>query len=376
MVRYTGASQCAHNVVTPYGLHHTFAQFGSGSFVPGTRTLLSRHVLIDPLTLVNEWEVLKQKIGNPAIEDLMFIDERAPVITPYHVMLNIMRLIKSGAKNSCGMGVGALREDIENNEVVLRMGDWRTPATIMEKLYRIKQLKVLQATVEFGVNSVERRRLSSLPISRVNRMYAYAYEGLEYKFNITTPRQTSELLKDNESLIFEGAQGMLLDEKYGLGDEKYRTWSDITFTNAYDVLEEAELLQFENDITRVGVLRTYFTRHGDGPFPTENKSLKWPDHNTGDGYQGKFRQGDFDLTLARRSIENIGGVDMLALNHVDRTDDGKVTVIEEYEAPATTHYVKEFEELLDIDGGGIYSHGPTAKDKFATVRIGEGELVK
>ena len=54
MVRFSGGPQAAHNVVTPGGRHHTFSQFGSGTFVPAARTLLSRFVLIEPYALFNE----------------------------------------------------------------------------------------------------------------------------------------------------------------------------------------------------------------------------------------------------------------------------------------------------------------------------------
>src|SRR5690349_15156675 len=66
VVRYNGGSQAAHNVVTETGKHHTFAQFGSGSFNAGVSTLLSRYVFVDPVALVNEAEVLEPKLGeNP-----------------------------------------------------------------------------------------------------------------------------------------------------------------------------------------------------------------------------------------------------------------------------------------------------------------------
>ena len=54
VVRFNGGAQAAHNVVTPDGRHHTFAQFGSGSFTPGVRTHLSRFMLVDPLHEVDE----------------------------------------------------------------------------------------------------------------------------------------------------------------------------------------------------------------------------------------------------------------------------------------------------------------------------------
>src|SRR5215210_5965423 len=59
VIRYNGGAQAAHNVITPDGRHHTFAQFGSGTFVPGTRTHLSRYMLVDLLALLAEAEHLR-----------------------------------------------------------------------------------------------------------------------------------------------------------------------------------------------------------------------------------------------------------------------------------------------------------------------------
>src|SRR5437773_11389748 len=54
VVRFNGGPQAGHNVVTSDGRHHTFSQFGSGTFVPGVRTLLSRFVLIEPYAMFKE----------------------------------------------------------------------------------------------------------------------------------------------------------------------------------------------------------------------------------------------------------------------------------------------------------------------------------
>src|SRR3954462_3394351 len=81
VVRFNGGPQAGHNVVTADGRHHTFAQFGSGSFVPGVRTLLSRFMLIEPYALLNEAAHLEQ-IGVPDPMSRLFIDGRCLVITP------------------------------------------------------------------------------------------------------------------------------------------------------------------------------------------------------------------------------------------------------------------------------------------------------
>ena len=56
VVRYNGGAQAGHNVVTPDRLHHTFSQFGSGTFIPGVKTHLSRFVVLNPLGMMREEE--------------------------------------------------------------------------------------------------------------------------------------------------------------------------------------------------------------------------------------------------------------------------------------------------------------------------------
>src|SRR5207244_7502212 len=90
VVRFNGGPQAGHNVVTPDGRHHTFSQFGSGTFITGVRTLLSRFMLIEPYALLNEAEHLRQ-IGLPDAMARLSIDARCPIITPAHQAANRLR---------------------------------------------------------------------------------------------------------------------------------------------------------------------------------------------------------------------------------------------------------------------------------------------
>jgi adenylosuccinate synthase len=104
----------------------------------------------------------------------------------------------------------------------------------------------------------------------------------------------------------------LLDEWRGF--HPHTTWSTCTFEHAIDLLRGCD-----REVVKLGVLRTYFTRHGAGPFPTEDASLDaiLEPHNAMHPFQGKFRRGWFDAVLARYAIEACDGIDALALTHVD-----------------------------------------------------------
>ncbi|HMA92189.1 MAG TPA: adenylosuccinate synthetase, partial [Polyangiaceae bacterium] len=70
VMRFNGGAQAGHNVVTDSGRHHTFSQFGSGTFVPGVRTHLSRDVVVHPTALAVEAEVLTRQGVTDALERL------------------------------------------------------------------------------------------------------------------------------------------------------------------------------------------------------------------------------------------------------------------------------------------------------------------
>jgi len=121
-------------------------------------------------------------------------------------------------------------------------------------------------------------------------------------------------LLDAGTVVFEGAQGVLLDEWHGF--HPYTTWSTTTFANASALLGG-------RDAVRLGVLRTFTTRHGNGPLVTEDASLDLTDpHNPTNPWQGPFRVGHFDAVAHRYALEVCGGVDALALTHLDLADRG------------------------------------------------------
>ncbi|MGE3913811.1 MAG: adenylosuccinate synthetase, partial [Chloroflexota bacterium] len=87
VVRFNGGAQAGHNVVTPDGRHHTFAQFGSGTLVRGVNTHLSRYMLVNPLAMLKEDEAL-QALGVTDALRRTSIDRRALLTTPIQVAAN------------------------------------------------------------------------------------------------------------------------------------------------------------------------------------------------------------------------------------------------------------------------------------------------
>ncbi|MFI5909404.1 adenylosuccinate synthetase [Dactylosporangium sp. NPDC051541] len=290
VVRFNGGAQAAHTVVLADGRKHTFAQFGSGSLRPGVRTHLSRFMVVDPLALVTEAEHLIS-LGAADIWDRLTVDASALIATPYHRLANRSAELARGADRhgSCGMGVGATMEyALAYPDDALRAGDCVNVPVLRRKLAQTR------ARLGVGGPSVE---------ACISAFIGFA----------STVRLV-ERLPAGGACIFEGAQGVLLDEWHGF--HPYTTWSTATFSNALSLLDEGIFL--DTSVTRLGVLRTVTTRHGAGPLPTEDPSLGITDpNNPSNPWQGPFRVGTFDAPLHRYALEAAGGVDGLVLTHLD-----------------------------------------------------------
>ena len=136
VVRYNGGAQAGHNVVTPEGVHHTFAQFSAGCFVPNVRTFLSRHVVVHPTALLVEARALCEK-GVPDVFGRIRISERARIITPFHQAAGRIRELARGESKhgTCGVGVGeTVKDALENPEGAILAGDLRNVAKLRRQL--------------------------------------------------------------------------------------------------------------------------------------------------------------------------------------------------------------------------------------------------
>ncbi len=140
VVRFCGGPQSGHNVVTPEGLHHEFSQFGSGTFIDGCRTFLSRFMLIEPFSMMNEERHL-QELGIRDAFDRTLVDEQCLVITPFQKAVNQIHQRVHGRHSSCGRGVGQTREDhLREGNKVLFAGDLHDKKKTEEKLRFIQGL--------------------------------------------------------------------------------------------------------------------------------------------------------------------------------------------------------------------------------------------
>lgn len=316
VVRFNGGPQAAHNVVLPDGRHHTFSQFGSGGFVRDVRTLLSRFVVIEPYALLNEAAHLA---GVGVADPLggLIIDARCRVITPVQRVANILRERSRGAAahGTCGVGFGeCVADSLATPELAVRAGDFRSPGDLAARLRRAHEAKRDEIAPLRELADRDQARILDDP--RWIELFVERASRIVSEAAIVDTEVADRTIRESRRPIFEGAQGVLLDEDFGF--HPHTTWSRTTFTNAETLLDAAG---FEGPHERIGVIRTYMTRHGAGPFVSQSlgglPGLTEP-HNRGDGPQGDFRVGVLDLVALRYAIDVCGRVDGLAITHLDR----------------------------------------------------------
>jgi adenylosuccinate synthase len=355
VVRYNGGAQAAHTVVTPTGAVHTFSQWGSGTFSPGVRTYLSEYMLVDPFALLNE-ELHLQSVGVSDGFARMYIDERALIVTPFARSLNRLREYARGEARhgSCGMGIGeTMEEKCELGELVLYAGDMRNEEQLREKLdmQRIRMQKVATQLTEGlsleGEILDEWKLLAAEDGQAMTNIIAVCRRVAEL-VTIVPRAQVHEFFRPEGVVIFEGAQGVLIDQDFGF--TPYTTWSDTTSKNAKNILGACG---FEGEVKVIGVLRGYAVRHGPGPFVSEDHGLtrNLPDtHNVWNAWQKDFRVGVFDAVSSRYALAVTGGIDVLAINCLDRLSEMTELVIATHYRADGSMNTEEFLEGRDGKG--------------------------
>ena len=322
VVRFNGGAQAGHNVVLPDGRHHTFSQFSSGTFIEGVHTVLASPVVIHPTALLVENDALRSAGVSDAVRRLL-IDARCRVITPFHQAAGRLREIVRGdeAHGSCGVGFGeAVKDSLEHPDESLTYGDLAETASALAKLESVRQRlldEFRSADMPDQRASDEMRILESGSVSRRWLEIAAALLPLSPP---APAARIAERLHLPGSVVFEGAQGMLLDERWGF--HPHTTWSSVG-ADALDRLSRE--WDLPEPIVHFGAIRSYLTRHGAGPFPTRDDALcaLAEAHNGSQGWQGDFRRGHPDALLLRYALRHAGRIEGLLVSHLDVFENGR-----------------------------------------------------
>jgi len=329
VVRYNGGSQASHTVTTPQGILHKFSQLGSAMFLDGCHTYISGNMVVNPFNLVEETRQFAEKTGQEtqSVLQRVSIDDSCYIVTPYHKLVNQMREISEGdgRRGSVGTGVSEVRRILSERNIGIKMQDLFDRTLLPEKLGIL-----YSCTKEFydaNKNTIDRETPASVRDSFMEEARfllesgsaAYICKELQSllssnKFNITFDA-CARLQADN-GIVFEGAQGLLIDEVYGF--KPNTTILDTTIENALNICEALKA----GNIVKIGVAKAFTSRHGMGAFPTETAELngKIDDANQESSFwNGAMRFGWFDAVLMRYA-QSVNNVDELFMSSIDKLD--------------------------------------------------------
>ena len=293
VIRFNGGHQAGHCVVTKDGKKHVFSNFGSGTFrkVP---TYWSSYCTVAPVFLMEELEILD-------IECKIYIDKHCPITTHYDILYNRSKEITLGKNRngSCGVGFGAT-VDREKQAVSLLFRDlFDSEEKLREKLLEIKKF------YRFKVNVNTAFDFDNFDHSREDNIFFRSIKKIKNLFekDLIVPITQREIFNKNWSTyIFEGAQGILLDQNYG--DKPHITKSNTTSKNAIEILKEQ---QIDIPIEIFYVTRAYQTRHGNGTFRKKHPKFQLRNNqnetNVLNKFQGEFKANFLDVDAIQYALK-------------------------------------------------------------------------
>ncbi len=326
VVRYQGGNNAGHTVeigADRYVLHLV----PSGILHAGKRCVIGNGVVVDPLALLEEIDGVEAR-GISTVGRL-FVSDRAHLVFPYHRLIDDYREQKPAGGSKIGTtkrGIGPTYGD-KAARVGLRAGDLLEPDFAARLRRRVETNNRILAT--FG---------APLPdVEETLRTYAAAARRLAPYVADTIP-MIHQALAARQPILFEGAQGTMLDIDYG-------TYPFVTSSNATSggACTGSGLPPHRVDRV-IGVIKAYSTRVGEGPFPTELKDamgehIRRVGHEFGATTGRPRRCGWFDLVVARYSVM-VNGIDDWAVTKLDVLDEVaeiKVCVAYEHEGRRYEH---------------------------------------
>lgn len=289
VVRFNGGAQAGHTVVTPWGHRHVFSHFGSGSLA-GASTYLSRFFVASPhLFLQERAELMKL----PAFLEVA-IDPEAEMTTPYDVMINrcLERSRGDNRHGSVGVGFG---------ETVLRAERGiRFPASLLfsPPWKQFDELLAVRGYTALRLSELNLHDDETLDDMKVTGVFLREME--EMADYVRVRPIYNELY--GRDIIFEGAQGLLLDQTHGF-EFPHLTRSNTGMKNVAELARAIDIDSLQIHY----MMRAYTTRHGAGPLVGEVKALNGIDvvdkTNIAGEWQGNFRLAPLMNEHIKKAIE-------------------------------------------------------------------------
>ena len=310
VVRFQGGHNAGHTLVVD-GKTTVLHLVPSGILHKNVKCIIGNGVVLSLEALSEEIEILRQ--NNVDVENRLLLSSGCPLILPVHIELDKAREIKKGKSKigTTGRGIGPAYEDKISRRGI-RLGDLLEPNSLLGKITELLDyhnfiLKNYYQGTAFNENEVYENLL----------LYREKYNN----FIIDVPGYLDKAFQENKKIVFEGAQGTLLDIDHG-------TYPFVTSSNTTvgGIFTGSGVAPKKLDYI-LAIVKAYTTRVGSGPFMTElfdnnGKQLSEKGHEFGATTGRERRCGWLDLVALRRSII-INGFTGICLTKIDVLDEFK-----------------------------------------------------
>jgi adenylosuccinate synthase len=296
VVRYNGGANAGHTVVVN-GKSFKLSLLPTGVIRSNVTSVIGNGVVVYPPRFLEEVDSLKEK-GGIDLSGSLFLSDHAHVIFPYH--MEEERMLESGSEGkigTTGRGIGPCYQDKVGRRFAIRVGELLRPDHLRERLRFVVPFKNRLLTAFSNDDSTVKRYIPE----RVADEYLGYAERMK-PFVCDTSRYLHDALASGKRLIFEAAQGSLLDVDHGT--YPYVTSSSSLPSGIWS--GSGVPAKFVKRI--IGVVKAYTTRVGQGPFPTE-----LDDGPTGIGQQIRKKGNEFGTVTGRP--RRVGWFDAVAVRY-------------------------------------------------------------
>lgn len=291
-VLFNGGSQRGHTVEYKNGTRMVFHHFGSGVY-DGAVTYFDQDFMVNPMTFVTEYYSFVLPTLHRA--PVCYVSPNCRFTTPFDMLLNqSVEILRNKNKHgSCGCGIWETQKRYELSEYNLTYGEFAklSGEEMSEYLNRVKEFSLKRLKDEYGFDEPpEEYKIFFENADNIIEHYIGDFSEMVF---ITKMADFNSIAKQYETIVFEGAQGLELDEnnKKGL--------PHLTASSTGSLVPVQRVSNLDCDIEICYVTRSYFTRHGAGDFPTEckvkriNKNI-FDRTNVDNKFQDSLRYGLFN----------------------------------------------------------------------------------
>lgn len=345
VARYQGGNNAGHTILIE-GKKYKLTMIPSGIFYTDKACVIGNGMVINPKALIEEINYIHD---NDFTTKNLSISDRAHIIMPYHMVLDALEEERKGPNKigTTGKGIGPCYMD-KAARTGIRMADLMDAEEFELKLRHLVKEKnhIIEQVYGGGTVDVEEILKNYLEYAEILRPYV-----------CDTSVVLNEYIDEDKKVLFEGAQGVMLDIDQG-------TYPFVTSSNPSaggvcigSGVGPARINQV------IGVAKAYTTRVGDGPFPTElhdsiGDTIRETGHEYGTVTGRPRRVGWFDTVVVRhaRRVSGITGLSLNSLDVLTGLDTVKICTGYKFRGEIISHYPASLKQLAECEA--VYEEMP------------------